>query len=283
MPLWTESSLRSSIGTTCVEVSMNCHTLRDVLIEAVAEQALAASDMRGTVPSSDSASAGLKLEADARAHLSSCGTCSALMLRLTDQSHALVSLTHVGAPQELEGRVVATLHPGHRQDRAVRSLGHLAQLAAPALLRDAIQVAVEHGVDDEPVRAPAELDERVAAEIEHECDSATKTGGDAVRALRALDRLIAPRELDELVRLEIQRTPARRGGLRAMAPAVALVAAGFLLWFGVLRQADTHSTDDPLAGLSFEVERLPSFDRGALSPETAAFVSGLTGIAPDWK
>jgi hypothetical protein len=68
------------------------------------------------------------------AHLANCSSCSQQWQRLLDQSRCLAALTRMQAPVDLEGRVVAALNAGYREDRVVEAIKHLPRHRVPEIL-----------------------------------------------------------------------------------------------------------------------------------------------------
>lgn len=86
--------------------------------------------------------------------------------RAVDHVRALRWLEPLAAPTALDGAVVASLHGGHREERAAEQLMSLAPLRAPARLDALVAAAVlEESARDPEVRAPAALDDLVARSI----------------------------------------------------------------------------------------------------------------------
>ena len=141
----------------------------------------------------------------------------------------LAELPRQGAPHELEGRVVASLHAGHRQTRAADFVASLPTLRAPAALDHLVgEVVASHTSGPEASEippAPLELDARVA-------DVVAEPEASLVRGMaRRLDPMDAPAELDQRVDQTLGEAvrPAPRGPKLAVLSGIAVAAAAALL------------------------------------------------------
>ena len=135
------------------------------------------------------ASENRELNASQRDHVARCVACRALMARVAASVEALGDLTRLEAPADLEGRVVASLNAGFREDRSVRHLSTLEKLAAPNELEHSLQVADE---------LEADLFARVEQELLRPEDSVGH------RLPRVVDRLEVPAELEQRVAAELR-------------------------------------------------------------------------------
>lgn len=82
------------------------------------------------------------------------------------QAQALAGLAPMDAPLDLDGRVVAATHSGHRQERAVRQVAGLGTVPAPSALSGVVRREVEQPfAGSRGDIAPEELDRRVAADL----------------------------------------------------------------------------------------------------------------------
>lgn len=98
-----------------------------------------------------------------RAHAGGCEDCAAwLEARELGAVSALLALAPHPAPPGLDGLVVAALHAGHRQDRAVEEVRLLGRQRAPEAL--ARRLAGE-GLTGRRLRAPDELARRVDRDL----------------------------------------------------------------------------------------------------------------------
>jgi len=200
------------------------------------------------------------LDLSASSHADTCATCGATWQRMRTQARALGTLRRHAVPVELEGRIVATLHAGYREDRAVRHLRALPPVDAPAELERRIADILT------PQRAPAVL-ERLVAEDQ----------GDPARALarrftRKLGRRRAPADLDERMLRGIDANTTPSFTWRK----VLSIAAGIFLtaWVGVA--AGRQLTPEPRR-YDFEVREMASADE--LSPFARQMIGGFLGGA----
>jgi len=153
------------------------------------------------------------LPEDLRERLSADETALAEWRGLVRQARALVSLgTHqasrLRAPADLDGRVVAALQAGRREERAVTALRSLARVDAPTELTARVRRLAERSFSDDPEhRAPRVLDRLVEEEIADHPASVTK------RMVGGLTRHVAPSSLED--------------GLQAGFPQAGFPQAGF--------------------------------------------------------
>lgn len=165
-----------------------------------------------------------------------CDACRDWFASARRHAAALGGLTRMSV--EFDGRVVAELNAGRRQDRAVAALRWMRRREVPleldVLVRqelrraslaadfDSGEDAIGQGLPEQS--APAELDRRVAAEF---LAAALAGGG---RPLKGLPRLSVPAELDARVGADL-----RRQGLAQDVPLRRwLVAAAALLTVAAL-------------------------------------------------
>lgn len=212
------------------------------------------------------------------AHLEGCPACAAWASRLSLHTRALGELQSVGAPAALEGRVVAAMHGGQREDRAVAELLTLGAAQAPAELDGRI-LALFADLRAEgllqPTAAPEELEERVDSDLQ-DLPAAT-----SAHLLSKLTRLEAPAELE--ARLEGELSDAQRPKntfqlvwtrQRALAAGVA-AAACLALWAGFSAGPRQSRPQEPL--FPFEVVVL---DRSSeLSPAARGMLDAVSGGA----
>ena len=71
---------------------------------------------------------------DLRAHLQQCDSCRRRWEGMLAHARCLAGLERLLAPVDLEGRVVAAMNAGHREDRSVRAVMCLPRLRVPAIL-----------------------------------------------------------------------------------------------------------------------------------------------------
>ncbi len=204
------------------------------------------------------------------------------------QAKALGSLSRAGAPRDLDGRVVASIQAGYRQDRAVVALARLEPKEAPIELQRHVrrQLAL--------FSAPDILRRLVEEEM------AAPDKALAKRYAGRLDRVAAPDALSEAVENLVESASldadadAGPGGRFADGPgAVFVLAAASTLallvlaivwalpgWDRGLNEVDQRETL-ARAGYSFEIVHDPSLD--AVDPRSAALVDSmldglLTGV-----
>jgi len=204
-------------------------------------------------------------QAEAREVEFHCVHCRSWFGRARLLGQALAALPRVPtAPEtqaawtELDGRVVAELQAGRRQERAAASLSSLKRASAPAELEALVVAAMDSGaVLRHP--APGELDTRVASEI------ASSGQARIARQVAALERVAPPFELQGRVQAVISRVP-RSDSLpiqRWLA-----VAATLLVVFGAASMVE-RSVRDPAPEYPFRVVHVES--AASLDP----FVRGL--------
>ena len=185
----------------------------------------------------------------------------------------LQRLPSVSAPAELEGRIVAAMHSGFRQDRATSALGDIAPLAAPAAL-DAMVAKAILATEPQPRRvkeAPASLDELVEQRLRDSEAAMVKgmTGRlDAKFAPEGLDRQME-RKLDG-GRSRADRSAGREGEAAPMASmggstprlgmvlAAAAAAALFILGAGRMTRSAGTGAAASTAGATVAAEESPS-------------------------
>lgn len=176
-------------------------------------------------------------------HALSCAGCRAAVAAWSKQARALRTLPRLAAPRELDGLVVAALHAGARQERAVRELAALPQVAAPR-----------------------ELDARIEAMLAGpHTTSARFAAGEN-------DGRLAPDELRELVDRDLAsegraRRSARRNALAGAALSVLALVGAFLLW----PRGDEARTDEP------RIVLVPVQSLGELDPLTRNLLEGVAG------
>lgn len=209
---------------------------------------------------------------------------------LVRQARALVSLgTHqapglrssrLRAPADLDGRVVAALQAGRREERAVAAVRSLARVEAPAELTARVRQFAERSFPDEPERrAPGALDRLVEQEIADHPASVTK------RMLGGLKRRAAPSLLEESLQASLtgsgtgSRTGSRIGArgsssarrLSRLMPAalvMALVGFGWNAYQGL--NSETHAGP---GGWSFEIHEVDA----ASAPDLASLLDSFSG------
>jgi len=135
---------------------MNCRTFREQASRRVVELDLRGGERTRTIDPIRSLE---QWRGDASEHGRNCFSCARHWIRLLVQVRLMCELTPVSAPADLEGRVVAALHPGHRQQRAVSAVASLPRLQAPPVLARRLDTALSN-------KAPSALLRRVEREIE---------------------------------------------------------------------------------------------------------------------
>lgn len=241
---------------------MTSRALRDTLIEHLADAARVADGVDGRSV----------LPAELREHLADDEAALAEWRRLLGQARALLALGRVPAPGDLEGRVVAALHPGHRQDRIVAQLCALRVQETP----DELDVRVRH-MAEQPFTAPrksapAILDRLVEEEV------ADLQKSVAARMASRLETRRAPGDL--LRRLE-QVDPTRherqeRRGSRLLPVAALMVVAGLAWNFVGDSQRQRGGTPAPERAYDFEIVRVDTLE-GLRSGEIRSALDGLGG------
>jgi negative regulator of sigma E activity len=108
------------------------------------------------------AAGSVELPLAARAHLGRCPACAVLWRRHAAVREVLHTLSPMRAPADLDGRVVAALEAGYREDRIVARLRTMAPLRAPTELDRRVRALFS------PNPAPEVLDRLVEARLEGE-------------------------------------------------------------------------------------------------------------------
>jgi hypothetical protein len=220
-------------------------------------------------------------------HAAECAECAAWTRGVARLGESLYALPRAEAPAELDGLVVATLHAGAREARAVRAVEGLSRVNSPETLAETLDDELGEPLEgplDAPletrVDAPTVLERLVREELAEPAKNTVR------RVVGGLTRLEAPAELDALVRDELLREPARRdtGRLRfallrgkhlawASAAAAVLLLAGP---FGFGRRGGTGQDDAPaVRARSFEVVYTRSLQD--LDPVARSLVDGVSG------
>ncbi|MBL8863075.1 MAG: hypothetical protein JNK02_13855 [Planctomycetes bacterium] len=189
------------------------------------------------------------------AHAAGCGTCRRELERAVRRVGLARSLARVVAPRQLDGLVVAALQAGARQERAVRAVLDLPDVAAPRELAERV----------EGPRAPRVLERLVSEDLADPSKAVVR------RYASRLERLRAPADLADRL-----RTPRQHRRVVPALLASLLVGAGVLLLVGVLvltAERDRAPTAAP--GPVLVVERAASIHD--LDPAASLLASGLTG------
>ncbi len=199
-------------------------------------------------------------------HLDECVACGAQWKRLKLAGEIVASLPRRPAPPELEGRVVASLHAGQREDRAVRTMRGLTRLMTPDELSSAVSMA--YGGEE---RAPALLERRLAD------DQADPGGTAARRACVRLRRIPAPPELARRLSADFQDQPADSRARLLPRGLIALAVAAGLLFVVQLSRGPIGPDAGPEPLLRFEIRTVES--AAALDPWARAIFDDFTGGA----
>lgn len=204
------------------------------------------------------------LEAGSRSGNFHCEACAAWFAGVRRQSGALRALSRVVPDARLDGRVVAALNAGVRQERAADSLAACERLRAPDALRD----LVAEGLSRAPLGAPRELDGRVAGEL------AGRGSARVGSQIAGLERRAVPAELAGRVAKDLAM--GSRGsfarGFRAL-PRWTALAAGLLVAVGAISFTLRGRFGDQELG--FRVVRASSVDQ--MSPFARDLFAGASG------
>lgn len=193
----------------------------------------------------------------------------AALARARGHLRALSSLMAPGAPDELAGRVVASLNAGARQERALEFASSLTALEAPTTLDEAVAARIDADVE----RAPAVLDRLVEERLDTPEQAMTRS------MTGRLERHKAPSELERRVQHELLgRRDAPRSARRRLASAAAASLLAIVLVVGVQRMVPASSTAEEPAAVervvSLTVERVTA---GDLTPSDRAFLGMMGG------
>lgn len=184
-----------------------------------------------------------------REHAASCDRCAVALTRRLALFEALGSLEAVPVDSDLEGRVVAAMQPGHRQERVIARLDALEPVGAPEALDHAVRRLFT------PHPAPAILDRLVRERVE-----------------RAAARPEAALEWPST-----ERPPRGASRLWQATWLAGAAAAALVLWIGVQGTGDSPAR--PLK-LDFEVVHVTSLDQASLDGFLREQVVGLAGFFP---
>jgi hypothetical protein len=209
---------------------IHCHECQERLLERTSERDVLPPEMR--------------------AHLDSCAACATFAVRAARLQRAFSDLSRHGVPAELDGRVVAACHAGHRQARAASHVAHLSRWNVPGELDRKV---LESRVLDRST-APDVLDRLVSEDLRDPSKAIAR------RFAGRLARLAAPPELRRRVeRVFGARDATRtRRAPRVLQLAVAVfvvVLGGGLLWMRgkserrysfEVRRESVHASADPL-------------------------------------
>ena len=189
--------------------------------------------------------------------------CRRFTRRLSQQIDLLRQTPRVEAPTDLEGRVVAALYDGFRQERVVDHLRAMPRRNVPNELFERVASSMP------PSQAPAVLERLVSEELEDPARGITR------RFTGKLSRQNAPEALNDRVEDLLERehlTPPsmRRWTFGFAAAALVLVAAS--LW----RSSETTRVEEG-PRYSFRVERVDDVRELSTDSTTAALIAGVAG------
>lgn len=230
-------------------------------------------------------------------HAADCADCAAYVARAARGVDALGALERFEVPPELDGRVVAALQAGARQDRAVRMLESLSPQRADEQIDEAVVAKLEFEArhPDAELRAARRRAPEVLSRLVEE-ELADPPAARTRRYVGSMPRLEAPVELEAALALELAGVPHGAGsgppgptgsdragpaltparGLMLMAAALALVVL-----LGPLRNGDRKNEQavasqlEPRRTLRLQEASLADLER--FSPVARDLVSGLGG------
>lgn len=205
-----------------------------------------------------------------REHAEACPDCRELWRRASGQVEALRSLPRLEVPSELEGRVVAAMQAGHRQERVAHALTSLQRRSAPREL-DAAAIAATTPPGRPMRRVAPDVLDRLVDESLRDLPATVNAG-----LLDRLPRLHAPAELDARVDSMLVRGDhlVRRPWMRFAGP-IGVAAAALLVAAVVALNPGTSAPDD--AAYPFEVVRHEAFDPAHHSATTLDLLESMTG------
>ena len=178
------------------------------------------------------------LPPEVQEHLRQDPSAASLWARWVRQVRGLAALPRREVPPDLEGRVVATFHAGHRQDRIASHLDRLPRLEAPKALEARVRHLAERPFSLPGIPAPSVLDRLVEADFDHSRAQvegpgpAVSRGGSPSDARAAAHRAGVVRRL---LRSRRVRSALRRPALESSLRRVAAAAAVFLVVLGLGR------------------------------------------------
>jgi hypothetical protein len=212
----------------------------------------------------------------AAGHAAQCRACALFAGRFAQVAKSLSSLTRKSAPHELEGRVVAALEAGSRQQRAIEALVALGRLKPPTELDGAVMAAA-NGERAYQLRgrhaAPAVLERLVNEELSDPPKARAR------RFVGSLRRFVAPRALEQRVSRELvtarvsDARPLRVAAWIGLA-AVALIALSTPL---IIERALTSTHSYPFRVEHINSLREGSQSLGALGADAHDVLDGLGG------
>jgi hypothetical protein len=199
-------------------------------------------------------------------HARECSDCASWSERVAAQARLIGSLPRLRALGELHPRVVAELHAGRREERAVAALRRLPSVTPPQDLEQVVQA--ELGSPPARVRAPDVLRRLVAEELSDPVQTRIR------RQIGGLRRQRAPAELDARVAALASSLGGPAGSPsipRRRAPMWISLAAGLLLLGGLTWIERARS--EPR--FSFKVVQVRG--SGDLSPMARSLIDDLSG------
>lgn len=203
-----------------------------------------------------------------QAHLAECVTCRARQQRAQLAVRLLRALPAQRAPKTLDGAVVAALHAGTRQERAIQQVSALTRQEVPAELNSRVEDALVWTAEQP---APAELEVRLRAELAAPSEAMSR------RFLGRLDRLRAPQDLDQ--RLSVPaRSPSRRRAFAFVGTLLVVMGLASLAlqrWGAEL----SSSQQQPRVAVQWNIEVIESAE--GLDPVSRALIGGLSGGASE--
>jgi hypothetical protein len=199
-------------------------------------------------------------------HLGECAACEARWRRLMTAGGLVRSLPRQLVPPELDGCVVASLHAGQREDRAVRTVRGLTRLVTPAELSSAVGDACGG-----KARAPAALDRLLAEDL---ADPGRST---ARRASGRLRRLAAPPELARRLAADLRNETQGARDRWMSRGLLGLALAASLLVIVRLAQGPGGPQNAPPSLLALQIRTLESPEQ--LDPWARAIFDDFTGGA----
>jgi hypothetical protein len=199
--------------------------------------------------------------------LHECSECAAYARRFSQRESVLRSLERHTAPTELEGRTIAALEAGYREDRAVAALRDLARVDVPSSLDRAVErVAGEVAQRaTSPVAAPDVLRRLVEEELSDPSKARAR------RFVGSLPREAAPAELDARVAAELARPERpRRFRSKLLAVSFAVVVLAISIQIAISMRASRS-----------RIQWIAANDTSEISPMAATLFSGVSGGASD--
>lgn len=210
-------------------------------------------------------------------HARSCVACAAFAVRLARATRGLAGLPRLAAPVALDGRVVAALEAGHREERAVEAVQGLVRVDVPDHLAEHLERAVtreastsERPFAREPLAAPGVLRRLVEEELSDPSKARAR------RFVGSLERFAAPAALDARV-AAILGVPERKRSFRSRlvfgGSAALLAIAATFVWF--------VSTRGEVDAARKRIEWVRAESTDELSPLAASLLAGFSGGASD--